>query len=77
MGEFVLQLYLGMAQLFAGLFPERFQVAARTGPTWRRIAFAFFIGLGSVAVGLIVAALALAALFLAIALVFGLVRALV
>ena len=73
----VLNVYLQLAQLFAGLFPERFRQAARTGPMWRRVAVAIFIGFGSLAIGLIVAALVLAALFLIAAVVIGIAKALI
>ena len=77
MGELLLQLYFGLAEFFAGLFPERFREAARTGPVWRRTVFAIVVGFGSIAVGLIIAALVLAALFLLTAFGIGVVRALV
>ena len=64
MGELILHLYMGLAQFFSGLFPERFREAARTGPMWRRVVIAVFVGFGSLVVGLIVAALGLAALVL-------------
>ena len=76
MGELVAQLFMGLAQLFAGLFPERFREAARTGPTWRRIIAAFLFGFGSLIVGLIVAALAVAVMFFLAAVVIGVLRAL-
>ena len=74
MGELVAALYMGLAQFFAGLFPERFQEAARTGPIWRRIVMALFVGFGSLTVGLLVAALALAVIFFIAAFVIGIVR---
>ena len=74
MGELVAELYMGLAQFFAGLFPERFKEAARTGPTWRRIIIALLVGFGSLMVGLVVAALALAAAFFVVALVIAIVR---
>ncbi len=77
MGELVLHLYMGLAQFFSGLFPERFQEAARTGPMWRRVVIALFVGFGSLAVGLIVAALVLAALFLIGAVAIGIAKALI
>ena len=76
MGEFVLQLYVGLAELFAGLFPERFREAARTGPLWRRIIMTVFVMFGSLIVGLVVAALVFALLFFIAALVFGIGKAL-
>jgi hypothetical protein len=75
MGELVAHLYMGLAQFFSGLFPERFQEAARTGPLWRRVTIALFVGLGSLVVGLLVAAFVLAALFLIVAVVIGIVGA--
>lgn len=60
MGDFLFHLFFGLAQFFSGLFPERFTDAARTGPTWRRVMIRAFIGLGSIVVGLAVAALVFA-----------------
>ena len=77
MGELVLNVYLQLAQLFAGLFPERFREAARTGPMWRRVLVALFVGFGSLAIGLIVAALVLVVLFLIAAVVGGIAKALI
>ncbi len=74
MGELVAELYMGLAQFFAGLFPERFKQAARTGPIWRRIVMALFVAFGSLTVGLLVAALALAVVFFIAAFVIGIVR---
>ena len=71
MGELLVQLFLGLAELFSGLFPERFKESARTGPTWRRIIAAIFIGLGSLLVGLVVAAL----LFAVAAVIWGFLAA--
>ena len=76
MSELVAQLYMGLAQIFADLFPERFKEAARTGPMWRRIIMALFVGFGSLFVGLIVAALVLAAMFFIAVVAIGIVRAL-
>ena len=75
MGELVVQLYMGLAQLFAGLFPLRFRDAARTGAIWRRVAIGIFVGLGSTVVGLLVAAFALAAIFVIAGVAIGIVRA--
>lgn len=75
MGELLLQLFLSLAEFFSGLFPERFKEAARTGPMWRRIIAAIGIGLGSIIVGLTVAAIVVAAGFLLVAVVAGVVRA--
>jgi hypothetical protein len=75
MGELVAHLYMGLAQLFSGLFPERFQESARTGPIWRRIIFSLFIGFGSIIVGLAVAAFLLGAAFILFAVVLGIFRA--
>jgi hypothetical protein len=74
MGELVAHLYMGLAQFFSGLFPERFTEAARTGPLWRRIIVALFIGIGSLVVGLVVAAFALAIGFFIVAVVVGILR---
>jgi len=76
MGELVANLFMGLAQFFSGLLPERFQEAARTGPMWRRIITALLVGFGSLVVGLVVAALVLVAIFLAAAVVIGIVKAL-
>ena len=75
MGELVAQLFMGLAEFFAGLFPERFRQAARTGPMWRRIVAALFVGLGSLIIGLTVAALVVAVLFLVAAVGVGIVNA--
>ncbi len=64
MGELLVELYFWLAQFFGGLFPERFKEAARTGPIWRRIVIALVVGLGTLTVGLLVAAVALAVVFL-------------
>jgi hypothetical protein len=74
MGELVAHLYMGLTQFFSGLFPERFTEAARTGPLWRRFIVALFIGIGSLVVGLVVAALALAIGFFIVAVVVGIAR---
>lgn len=74
MGELVAHLFMGLAQFFSGLFPEHFIKAARTGPLWRRIILALFVGIGSVVIGLIVAALVLAVAFFIVAVVVGIVR---
>ena len=74
MGELVVHLYIGLAQFFSGLLPERLRRAARTGPLWRRIVVALFVGIASVVVGLFVAALLLTAAFLVIAVVMGIAR---
>ena len=77
MGELVAHLYMGLAEFFSGLFPDRFREAARTGPLWRRVIIALFVGFGSLAVGLLVAALVLAGLFLIVAVVFGIAKAVI
>ena len=77
MGELVVQLYMSLAEFFSGLVPERFREAARTGPMWRRVVIALLVGFASLAVGLILAALALAALFLIAAIAIGIVKALI
>lgn len=76
MGELAAQLFMGLAESFSGLFPERFKDAARTGPIWRRMVFALFVGLGSLIVGLVVAACVLAVAFVLVAVVLGIFRAL-
>lgn len=73
MGELLLQLFLGLAEFFSGLFPERFKEAARKGPMWRRITAAIGIGIGSVLIGLTVAAIA----FAAGAILFGMIAEIV
>lgn len=75
MGEALFQLFLGLAELFAGLFPERFKEAARVGPMWRRILAATGIGLGSIIIGLTVAAIVFAAGAILYGVVVGTVRA--
>jgi hypothetical protein len=77
MGELVAHLFMGLAEFFSGLFPERFREAARTGPLWRRVIIALFVGFGSLAVGLLVAALVLAGLFLIVAVVIGIAKAVI
>ena len=69
MGELLLQLFLSLAEFFSGLFPESFKEAARTGPMWRRIIAAIGIGLGSIIIGLTVAAI----IFVAGTVLFGVV----
>lgn len=75
MGELVAQLYMGLAEFFSGLFPERFKKAARTGPIWRRIIMALLVGFGSLWVGLVVAALLFAVAFFIAGFVIAIVRA--
>ncbi len=75
MGELVAQLYMGLAEFFSGLFPERFKRAARTGPIWRRIIMALLVGFGSLLVGLVVAALLFAVAFFIAGFVIAIVRA--
>jgi hypothetical protein len=75
MGELAAHLYMGLVQLFSGLFPEHFRESARTGPIWRRIIFALFFGFGSLIVGLVVAACVLAVAFVLFAIVVGIFRA--
>lgn len=75
MWELVVEIYMWLAQFFAGLFPKRFQEAARTGPIWRRIVVALFAGFGSLVVGLFVAACVLAVAFVLVAIALGVFRA--
>jgi hypothetical protein len=76
MENLVAQLFMGLAELFSGLFPERFKEAARTGPIWRRIFMALFVVFGSLIVGLVVAALVFVVMFFIAAVVVGIGRAL-
>ena len=62
--------------MFAGLFPERFKEAARTGPLWRRILMALIVTFGSIIIGSVVAVLALAALFFIATVVIAIGKAL-
>lgn len=73
-GELLLQLFLGLAEFFSGLFPERFREAARTGPMWRRALAAIGIALGSLIIGLTVAAIVFAAGAVLFGVVAGRVR---
>ena len=75
MGELAAQLFMGLAEFFSGLFPERFKKAARTGPLWREIIVALFVGIGSLVVGLVVAALLFAVAFLIAGFLIAIVRA--
>ena len=75
MGELLFQLFLGLAEFFSGLFPERFKEAARTGPMWRRIIAAIGIGLGSIIIGLTVAAIVFAAGAILVGMLAAIVRA--
>ena len=75
MVEPLANLYMSLAQLFADLFPKRFHEAARSGPIWRRILVALFIAFGSLVVGMVAAAIVVAAGFLVIVVVIGIFRA--
>jgi hypothetical protein len=52
MGELLFHMFLGLAEFFSGLIPERWKTAARTGSVWRRYLFKMLVALGSIAVGL-------------------------
>ena len=71
----LLQLFLSLAEFFSGVIPERFRQAARTGPMWRRIIAAIGIGLGSLFIGLTIAAMVFAAGAVLIGLVAGIFKA--
>ena len=71
MGELVGALFTALAQMFSDFIPERYKMAARAGPIWRRVLLALFVGFGSLVIGLAVAALVTAAAFVIIALVLA------
>lgn len=74
-GELLFQLFLSLAEFFSGLFPERFKEAARKGPMWRRTIAAIGIGIGSILIGVAMAAIVFAASTVLFGVVAGIVRA--
>jgi uncharacterized RDD family membrane protein YckC len=71
MGELIGALFTRLAEMFSGLIPERYKLAGRTGPIWRRVLISLLLGVGSLVIGLALAASVTAAVFVIAALVLA------